>query len=157
MSKANPSMGPVLLSLPPRPEGAPRIEPDEPDWRNIYSDESDIETAHTLWRQVVEDMQEVNTLSLLNGSTIRRLVEFHVQYDRAAKRIAEEGPIVMARRGRNVKQSLYWSVMRQASEEITRLEAELGVTPVRRARAAKVMKYKGKLRPADEYLTKRRP
>jgi hypothetical protein len=49
--------------------------------------------------------------------------------------------------------ALYWVIMRQADEALKVLEAELGVSPVRRGRATKVTREKKIERASDRYLT----
>jgi P27 family predicted phage terminase small subunit len=128
--------------------------PPEPDWASIYSDEFDIAAAHEHWGTVVRELQSANTLAVANGDAIRRLVEFHVQYERAAKHVAEHGAILPPKNKRTKvgQWNPFWSVMRQADKAILALEAELGLSPVRRGKAEKVQRGKTKIRAADAYL-----
>ncbi|MEW9837307.1 hypothetical protein ABUE29_18655, partial [Mesorhizobium sp. ZMM04-4] len=59
--------------------------PVEPDWRSIYDDELDIAEASEQWGVVTREMKDAGTLTVANGHAIRRLVEFRVQYERAAR------------------------------------------------------------------------
>jgi hypothetical protein len=88
-----------------------------------------------------------------NGDAIRRLVEFHVQYERAAKRVAEHGAILPPKNKRTKvgQWNPFWSVMRQADKAILALEAEPGLSPVRRGKAEKVQR--GKTKPARQTRT----
>lgn len=128
--------------------------PPEPDWASIYSDEFDIAAAHEHWGTIVRELQSTSTLAAANGDAIRRLVEFHVQYERAAKHVAEHGAILPPKNKRTKvgQWNPFWSVMRQSDKAILALEAELGLSPVRRGKAEKVQRGKSKTRAADAYL-----
>ncbi|GAB4071742.1 P27 family phage terminase small subunit [Ancylobacter sonchi] len=126
--------------------------PPEPDWASLFTDELDIAIARDRWAIVVREMQEAGTLVLANDHAIRRLVDFSVQYERAARQVCEMGTILKARRSRVPQASPYWTVMRQAGEEIRVLEVELGISPVRRGKAQKVQRAKKAPRAADSYL-----
>jgi P27 family predicted phage terminase small subunit len=133
-------------------------EPEEPNWRLIYSNEDDFEAAHIEWGNVVRELRECQTLSFANGHAIRRLVDFRVQYERAARHVAEHGP-VFAPKSKRSKQGQWnpqWGVMRHCEESIRHLESELGISPIRRGRAAKVQKRDRKARASDAYLIKKR-
>jgi phage terminase small subunit len=129
-------------------------KPPEPVWRTIFSNEDDLAIATEAWGFVVRELGEAGTLALANGHAIRRLVEFRVQYERASRQVAERGALLPpSNKKTKVGQwNPYWSVMRQAGAEITALEAELGIAPVRRGKAVKVQRGKKAPRPADAYL-----
>ena len=97
-------------------------------------------------------MQESGTITVANGHAIRRLIEFRVQYGRASRIVARQGTIVPAKRTRVPQINPYWVIMRQADDALKVLEAELGIAPVRRARAAKVRREKKIERASDRYL-----
>lgn len=126
--------------------------PAEPDWASIYSDVLDVAAAHEAWGIVTREMSDAGILSVANGHAIKRLVEFRVQYERAAKHVAEKGAILPAKRAKVGQHNPYWSVMRHADEAIRVIEAELGLPPVRRGKAAKVEKKSKVARAADRYL-----
>ena len=126
--------------------------PSEPDWSLIYKGADDVAAAHEEWGVVVREMQESSTITVANGHAIRRLVEFRVQYERAGRIVARQGTIVPAKRTRVPQINPYWVIMRQADEALKVLEAELGIAPVRRARATKVKREKKIERPSDRYL-----
>lgn len=128
-------------------------EPPEPDWAMVFADELDIETARDEWGLIVREMQAVETLSVANGHAVRRLVEFRVQYRRAANHVAEHGAILQAKpTGKSGQWNPFWSVMRQADSKISMLEAELGLAPRRRSSAGKAKRRLKAGRPADDYL-----
>lgn len=126
--------------------------PPEPDWTSQFADELDIAEAHERWSIIEREMKGASTLAIVNGHAMQRLVEFYVEYRRAARQIAEHGTILKARRTKVPQVSPYWTIMRQADEHIRVLEAELGIAPVRRAKAGKVQRGKKAQRAADEFL-----
>jgi phage terminase small subunit len=73
-----------------------------------------------------------------------------VQYERAAKHVAEHGAILPPKNKRTKvgQWNPFWSVMRQADKAILALEAELGLSPVCRGKAEKVQR--GKTKPARQ-------
>ena len=126
--------------------------PSEPDWSLIYKGTDDVSAAHEEWGVVVRETQDAGTITVANGHAIRRLVEFRIQYERASRIVARQGTIVPAKRTRVPQINPYWVTMRQADEALKVLEAELGISPVRRGRATKVRREK-KIEPAsDRYL-----
>lgn len=126
--------------------------PPEPDWSALYVDELDLAAAKSHWGSTVRDLRESGTLSVANGHAIRRLVEFRIQYERAARHVAENGPIIAAKRAQTGQFNPYWAVMKHADEAIRILEAELGIPPVRRGRATKVKRAEKVQRASDKYL-----
>ena len=126
--------------------------PSEPDWSLIYRGADEVAAAHEEWGVVVREMQESTTIAVVNGHAIRRLIEFRVQYGRASRIVARQGTIVPAKRTRVPQINPYWVIMRQADEALKVLEAELGLAPVRRARAAKLRREKKIERASDRYL-----
>ena len=126
--------------------------PSEPDWGLIYKAPDDVAAAHEEWGVVVRELQESGTITVANGHAIRRLVEFRVQYERASRVVARQGTIILAKRTRVPQTNPYWVIMRQADGALKVLEAELGIAPVRRARATKVKREKKTERASDRYL-----
>jgi P27 family predicted phage terminase small subunit len=129
--------------------------PPEPDWAMYFADDLDLLLARETWRTVVAEMREAQILSVGTGHLIYRLVQFRVIYERAARQVAEHGPILKRPRAKVGVWSPWWSVMRQSSEELRQIEAELGISPARRSRAGKVARAKPRgWVPADEFLSK---
>jgi phage terminase small subunit len=126
--------------------------PPEPDWSSLYQDELDLVAAHEEWGIAIRELQQACTLSVANGHAVKRLVQFRIVYEGAARSVAENGTIQKAKRTRVPQVNPYWGVMRQASEEIRVLEVELGLPPVRRGRATKVERKQKRTTAADAYL-----
>ena len=127
--------------------------PPEPQWGLHYSDAHDIEAARDEWGVVVREMQGAETLAVCNGNAIKRLVEFRVQFRRAANHVAKHGAIIKGKTtGSGGMWNPHWSIMRQADHAIRALEAELGLAPRRRAAAVKVNRRMNRGRPADAYF-----
>ncbi len=126
--------------------------PSEPDWQSLYNDTLDIAEAREQWGIVTREMASAGTLVVANEDAIRRLIEFRVIYQRSSRHVAEHGPILKAKRAKIGQWNPHWSVMRQASAEITVLEARLGLDPVARGKATKVTRVKKAPRAADTYL-----
>jgi phage terminase small subunit len=126
--------------------------PPEPHWQDIFADELERAFAHEQWGTIMRDMHDAAILSVANGHAVRRLVEFRVQYERASRHVAENGAILPAAKAKIGQHNPYWTVMRRADEAIKLLEAELGLSPVRRGRAVKVTRLMKTQYPSDRYL-----
>ncbi|MEO4000323.1 P27 family phage terminase small subunit [Mesorhizobium sp. CAU 1732] len=124
----------------------------EPDWSRTFTDSDDLAEAAEQWRAVMAELQAAGTLADANGHTVVRLVEFRVQYRKAAKHVAEHGAILAAKRAKVGQWNPFWAVMRQADERIVVLESKLGIDPVSRGKTTKVQRGKKKARAADQYL-----
>lgn len=128
--------------------------PPEPDWSDLYSDDLDIAAAHEEWGIVVRELRDAGVLSVANGHAVKRLIQFRVEFERAARQVAEDGSVVKAQRTGVPQHNPYWVVMRQADEAIRVLEAELGIAPTRRGKATQAKRVKKAQRAADAYLGK---
>lgn len=126
--------------------------PPEPDWSTLYADDLDLASAQSHWGSTVRDLRDAGTLAVANGHAVRRLVEFRIQYERAARHVAENGPIIKAKRAQTGQFNPYWAVMKHADEAIRILEGELGISPIRRGRATKVKRAEKTQRGSDSYL-----
>jgi len=124
----------------------------EPDWALSYVDAEDAEEASRQWRAVMADLSAAGTIADANGHTVIRLVEFRVQYRKAAKHVAEHGTILSSKRAKIGQWNPYWSAMQHADARIVVLEAKLGLDPLSRGKATKVARGKKKSRAADAYL-----
>lgn len=130
-------------------------EPVEPGWHLLYSSRDECEIAHEQWRQVIGEMKSAQILTHANGHAIRRLICFRVEYERAVRHVAQEGAVIKSVGGGVDRPNPWWSVLRQSDETVRRLEAELGISPLRRAKVGKVTKRDAGGR-ASTYLSKKR-
>lgn len=126
--------------------------PPEPDWRAVYTDELDINAASQHWREIVGEMRESATIGITNGHAIQRLVHFRLEFDRAARNVAEQGKVIRAKRTRTPQINPEWTCMKQAGEAVSDLEAELGLSPRRRNAAGKVNRAKKRATASENYL-----
>ena len=127
--------------------------PSAPDWALHYGDNLDVAAASEEWRTICSYMRDAETLAVANGHAIRRLVEFRLQWRRASEHVAEHGAILQGKTtGKGGQWNPYWSVMRQANDSIRSLEAELGLSPRRRAAAVKAKRRVKRPTAADDYL-----
>ncbi|SDN85071.1 phage terminase, small subunit, putative, P27 family [Ensifer sp. YR511] len=128
----------------------------EPDWFELYPEQSDALEAGRQWAAVMADLQTAGTIADANGHTVRRLIEFRVQYWKAAKHVAEHGTILAGNKRAKIGQwNPYWSAMQHADARIVVLESKLGLDPLSRGKATKVQRGKKKARAADTYLKPR--
>lgn len=131
----------------------PAAAPKEPEWDKVFSDELDQFAAADAWREITQEMRLACTLSRANAHDIRRLVDFRVAYDRAARQVAELGPVLKAKRAKVGQWNPHFSVMQKASVEIRAIEADLGLTPTTRGRAVKApLTGKKRWTASDEYI-----
>ncbi|MBB4272778.1 P27 family phage terminase small subunit [Rhizobium mongolense] len=124
----------------------------EPDWASSYPDATDSEEASRQWQAVMSDLSAAGTIADANGHTVVRLVEFRVQYRKAARHVAEHGALLSSKRAKIGQWNPNWSAMQQADARIVVLEAKLGLDPVSRGKTTKVARGKKKSRAADAYL-----
>ena len=124
----------------------------EPDWTALFTDELDQQLAGEQFGLIIREMRDAGTLASANGHMVRRLVLAYVNHDIAARRIAEQGAVIRAKRTAVPSYNPWWTILQQSSTQATTLEAELGLSPRRRSQAAKVERKKRTARPADAYL-----
>jgi P27 family predicted phage terminase small subunit len=126
--------------------------PAEPNWTSLYRKAGEAKRAAAHWAEIINEMRERQTLSVANGHAIERLVLFRILYDRAAEVIRARGALQDAPNAGTPMYNLNFSVLKDAEEKIRMLESELGLAPIRRARASRVDRRPAKPRPADRYL-----
>lgn len=130
----------------------------EPDWGRVLSDPVERKAAAEHWRRVTGEMMERETLSSANGHSVQRLVLAYLIYDRCAMQVAVQG-LVTEPAADNPKAiarlSIHYKAMREAEKTTETLEAQLGLTPGRRARVGKVDRKRERTAGADRYRTPR--
>jgi hypothetical protein len=131
--------------------------PAEPDWTKLYRSKIDRESAHQLWADVVAEMAQANTLSVVNGPAIKRYVVLQVECERQMRTIGMSGVIRRAKKTKVPMVHPAWSILKQAAEAAATLEAELAISPRRRNNGGKVDRKPTRSSRADAFLTKPKP
>lgn len=126
--------------------------PPEPDWPAIYDDDIDSSFAHEVWGRVVREMRGRDILADINGLQIKRYVQACVLHEVASRHVVEYGAVIAAPKTGTPQYSPWWSVMKDADGRASVHEAELGISPRRRAGASKVQRGNKKATAADKYL-----
>ena len=135
-------------------DGSGEIVP-EPDWPSLLDDVLEIAAAQTHWRRLVSELRERDLLSPANAHAMQRLVCTYLVFDRASKEVAEHGAVTKPKRGNSkaiARVSPHFTVMREAGSDAASIEAELGLSPRRRAGVTKVDRVKKAPRAADRFL-----
>lgn len=129
----------------------------EPDWRLLLTDDLEITAAAEYWRAVTTELRERSLLAPANRHAIQRLVLSYVIYDRSVRDVAEHGAVLKPRRGNTkaiARISPYFTAMREAANDASILEGELGLSPRRRGAVTKVERRARTVRGSDEFLGK---
>lgn len=131
--------------------------PAEPDWKDLLPGRgvtivADRERAAQYWSTVVAELRAAEKLAVVNGHAIQRLVTTYILYDRAALQVAKNGAIIPAAKTGTPMHSPWWTAMRAADRMASGIEAELTITPRRRASGGKVARPKRKSTAADRFL-----
>jgi len=128
---------------------------EEPNWGKLLKDRKELYAAKEYWRVITTELRERTLLSPSNRHAIQRLVMAYVVFDRSSLIVAEEGAVLPPAPD-NPKAisriSPHVNVMRDAATDATNLEAELGLSPRRRAGAAKVAKKDKVTRASDKFF-----
>lgn len=138
-------------------EGTGEIVP-QPDWSLLLTDELEVAAAQEHWRRITTELKDRDLLAPANGHAIQRLVIAYIVYDRCAREVADHGAVLKPKRGNPkaiARLSPYFTAMREAGGDADRQEQELGLSPRRRAGAAKVEKRARRATGADRYLKPR--
>jgi hypothetical protein len=97
-------------------------------------------------------MKDAQTLSLANGPAIKRLVIFHVEFERQARALPNPASSATTMKIKVPQMHPSWGVMKQAAEACRKMEAELGISPRRRSNVGKIQKKTRRSTAADEFL-----
>ncbi|MEZ0495411.1 P27 family phage terminase small subunit [Sphingomonas sp. IW22] len=127
----------------------------QPDWSLLLPDAREQAVAAEHWRRLVGEMMDREILSSSNGHALQRLVLAYLVYDRCSRALADGG-IVDEPNADNPKAiarlSIHYKAMQEAEKTAERLEAQLGLTPGRRGKVAKVTKKRQRTAGADAFL-----
>jgi len=131
--------------------------PAEPDWSAILpgrggSVASDRAAAGRYWATTIAELRKAEKLAVVNGHAIQRLVIAYVLYDRAAVHVIKDGAVVAAPKTGTPMHSPWYTAMRAADRMASEIEAELTITPRRRASGGKVARTRVRPTGADRYL-----
>lgn len=128
----------------------------EPDWSALLPDEAERSVASGHWRRVAREMFDREILSSSNGHAVQRLVLAYLVYNRCSNAVAAGGIVDEPDNEKNPKAiarlSIHYKAMREAENTAERLEAQLGLSPGRRGKVAKVVTKRERQAGADAYL-----
>jgi len=128
----------------------------EPDWVVLLTNDAERAVASAHWRRVAEEMHEREILSSSNGHAVQRLVLAYLVYDRCSAEVASGGIVDEPDNEKNPKAiarlSIHYKAMREAENTAERLEAQLGLSPGRRGKVAKVTAKRVRKADADIFL-----
>ncbi len=128
----------------------------EPDWENLLPDAAEREVASGHWQRIAREMHEREILSSSNGHAVQRLVLAYLVYNRCSNAVASGGIVDEPDNEKNPKAiarlSIHYKAMREAENTAERLEAQLGLSPGRRGKVAKVVTKRERRAGADNFL-----
>ena len=142
-------------SAPEQPERPAIGGIEEPDWGRLLPDEMERVAAADHWRRIALEMHDLQTLSASNGHAIQRLVMAYLVYDRCSNMVASAGLVTEPSKDNPkaiARLSIHYKAMREAESTAERLEAQLGLSPGRRAKVGKVTKRRERSTGADAFL-----
>lgn len=126
-----------------------------PNWATLLTEKTERAKAKAHWKRLTGEMEAAETLSASNGHSLQRLVLAYIIYDRCSAIVAADG-LVTEPAPDNPKAiarlSIHYKAMREAENTAERLEAQLGLTPGRRAKVGKVTKKRERKAGADAFL-----
>ncbi|MBB6228344.1 phage terminase small subunit P27 family [Polymorphobacter multimanifer] len=109
----------------------------EPDWDGMLPDTIDKASAHKHWLEIVGELRAQAKLASVNGHAVSRLVIARVMYEQAARLVMREGLTITHKNGA-VSQHPALSIQNKQAEICAQLEAELTLSPRKRATGGKV-------------------
>ena len=127
----------------------------EPKWSALCEGKIEIAAAKAHWTRIIGEMQARETLAEANGHSVQRLVLAYINYDRAAAMVAKLGVVdePSSDNPRSISRlSIHFKAMSEAEKTAERLEAQLGLSPQRRGKVAKVTKKRERSAGADAFL-----
>ena len=124
----------------------------EPDWSTLFDDDLDLAVARQQWRVVLRELREAEKLTPANAHQIRRYVIFCVQFEVAARHVAEEGAVFPRKGKKQPAYNPWFTVMKDASQAALQGESELTISVRRRDSGGKVRRRLKLPAAADEFL-----
>lgn len=131
--------------------------PTEPDWTYLLPGTgrevvAERRKASQYWSTTIAELRAAEKLAIVNGHAVQRLVIAYTLYDRAAVKVAKDGPIVPAPKTGTPMHNPWYAAMRIAEKMATGMEAELTIAPRRRASGGKVARTRRQTTKADRFL-----
>ncbi len=111
---------------------------DVPEWGTLWPDAVDQKSAVGHWDGIVAEMRTQQKLAGENSHAISRLVIARVTYEQMARHVAQHGAMVQAPKTKVWMQNPALSIMNKQAEICAQLEAELTLSPRKRATGGKV-------------------
>ncbi|MEA3389379.1 MAG: P27 family phage terminase small subunit [Pseudomonadota bacterium] len=127
----------------------------EPAWKALCENAAEIAAAKAHWKRIIDEMAARETLAEANGHSVQRLVLAYLNYDRAAAQVAKLGVVhePATDNPRAISRlSIHFKAQSEAEKTAERLEAQLGLSPQRRGKVAKVTKKRERSAGADAFL-----
>lgn len=112
--------------------------PAEPTWAQLLDDPLDEVSAAEHWAEITDALSAAQTLAMVNGHAIKRLVLARVIYDRSVRAVLEQGAVVPSPKTKVPQYNLHQNVMAQMATLAAQLESELALSPRKRASGGKV-------------------
>ena len=119
---------------------------------SLFDDELDLAVARQQWRLVIRELREAEKLSPANAHQIRRYVIFCVQFEVAARHVADEGAVFPRKGKKQPAYNPWFTVMKDAHAMASAAESELTITPRRRNNGGKVSRKAKRTAASDEFL-----
>jgi P27 family predicted phage terminase small subunit len=85
------------------------------------------------WKRVAPELEVLGLLSEVDRNTLARYCQHYAYWHEAVTELQNKG-LIMGTKNGNVVQSIYMGIANRASDIMTKLEAELGMTPSSRTR-----------------------
>lgn len=129
----------------------PSPEMEEPDWAEVGLTPVEAVTASKYWHTIVAELQAQQTLAEANRHMVIRLVSAMITYEEATAQVQREGAILEAPKTKVKMQHPALSIANKQGEIIRKLEADLGITVIKRQSASKgKVPSRGKKKPGSD-------
>jgi len=117
---------------------APQPGPAEPNWTDTVPGKAEQAIASAQWGELCDELMGQNKLAEANGHMIKRLVLARLLWETAARDVFKRGPIMAAPKTGVEMHNPWLAVMNKAAQTCAEIEAELTITPRKRAMGAAV-------------------
>lgn len=107
--------------------------PVEPAWETMLTDKAEARLAAGQWRELCAELRAQQKLAETNGHMILRLVMARLLWEKARADVWARGPILKAPKTGVEMHNPWLAVMNKAGATCAEIEAELTITPRKRA------------------------